>query len=110
MTIPTDELKPCPFCGHFPFHRQLVNDGRWETACQTVSCMRPGTGIRRSEAEAIAAWNTRSLEPEAADRRVSEAEVEKLASALLRCGYPRPPASVLRAAIQSLRSNEETGK
>jgi hypothetical protein len=60
QTIIEQELLRCPFCGHLPFHRQLVNDGRWETSCQTATCIRPGTGIRRTETEAIAAWNTRA--------------------------------------------------
>ena len=56
------ELKPCPFCGHEPFKRQIINDGRWAIDCQTVSCVRPGTDLTRDEAKAIAAWNTRHAE------------------------------------------------
>ncbi len=54
------KVEPCPFCGHPPCHRQIPNDGRWLTDCNTVSCIRPSTGIRRTEAEAIAAWNQRT--------------------------------------------------
>jgi Lar family restriction alleviation protein len=53
------ELKPCPFCGHPPVHRQIQNDGRWLIDCNTVNCVRPTTGKRRREAEAIEAWNAR---------------------------------------------------
>lgn len=54
------ELKPCPFCGHPPVHRQIKNDGRWTTDCNTVTCIRPTTGICQTEVGATSAWNTRS--------------------------------------------------
>ena len=64
-------LKPCPFCGHPPVLRPIKNDGRWIADCNTVTCIRPTTGLRRNKSEAIAAWNTRT-----ADQRCAELEAE----------------------------------
>lgn len=77
-TEPVD-LLPCPFCGHAPFARQIINDGRWAIDCQTANCVRPGTDLTRDKRKAIAAWNTRTA-AEAASRQ----EVERLREALER--------------------------
>ena len=60
MTDNLAALKLCPFCGHAPVHQQKPNDGRWIADCHTVTCIRPTTGFRHTEAESIAAWNTRA--------------------------------------------------
>lgn len=64
-------LKPCPFCGHPPVLRPIKNDGRWIADCNTVTCIRPTTGLRRNKSEAIAAWD-----PRATDQRCAELEAE----------------------------------
>ena len=73
----TDALLPCPFCGHPPIYRQMPNDGRWIIDCNTVTCIRPTTGICKSEAEAITRWNARPSTPPSDD-----ALVESVAMAL----------------------------
>jgi len=76
-----------------------VNDGRWETSCQTATCIRPGTGIRRSEAEAIAAWNTR-LAPHNTE---ADALREALAAFLI-CVSDLPKDSFARKAFSHVEN------
>lgn len=64
-------LLPCPFCGHEPVRRQIPNDGAWEIACQTVTCIRPKFGPAHiyPKERAITAWNTRA-QPDAVAKLV----------------------------------------
>lgn len=72
------ELSPCPFCGHPPVLRPIKNDGRWIADCNTVTCIRPTTGLRRNKSEAIAAWNPRATEAEATELREEIARLRAL--------------------------------
>lgn len=58
------ELKPCPFCGGEAntLHRPHVIDWRYSVGCNDDEC-RGFIGLSwlyKTEAEAIAAWNTRA--------------------------------------------------
>jgi len=62
------ELKPCPFCGDATGpHAELVTEGGevWGVHCPNGQCPTFGCWVVKefSEAEAIAAWNTRSTPP-----------------------------------------------
>ena len=55
----TTELLPCPFCGgeaevFNPFDKTA---GTWCVICRECAC---ASGFEQTEAEAIAAWNTRA--------------------------------------------------
>ena len=53
------ELKPCPFCGGEaePFNPFENTEGTWCVLCSDCAA---ATGFEQTEAEAIAAWNTRA--------------------------------------------------
>lgn len=53
------DLKPCPFCGGEaePFNPFGNADGTWCVLCSECAS---ATGFEQTEAEAIAAWNTRA--------------------------------------------------
>jgi Lar family restriction alleviation protein len=57
----TVELKPCPFCGETQIetfrHSSMWGDS-WHVECGAEKCGN-GTCHHDTEAEAIAAWNTR---------------------------------------------------
>lgn len=72
MTPPAEmELEPCPFCGEapkmFPLDPETEGDAWTQIACTSKLCVvQPATKVYGDdkptrEAEAIAAWNTRSL-------------------------------------------------
>lgn len=52
------ELKPCPFCGGeaVPFNPFDNTDGTWCVLCSECAS---ATGFEQTEAQAIAAWNSR---------------------------------------------------
>ena len=52
------ELKPCPFCGEIKCDIREGGRVAWAT-CPKCGCTLP---LSRSKAEAIAAWNKRSVE------------------------------------------------
>jgi Lar family restriction alleviation protein len=54
------ELKPCPFCGSKAISGATL-DNSWYAMCESDSCWAM-TGYLETEAEAIAAWNRRSLD------------------------------------------------
>lgn len=90
------ELSPCPFCGHPPVLRPIKNDGRWIADCNTVTCIRPTTGLCRTEAEAVTAWNTRATDHH------DEAEAYRN-----RCERAEADATELREEIARLREKVE---
>lgn len=51
------ELKPCPFCGSEATVERIGKSGYFYVACNTAYCC--DFGRFDTEAEAIAAWNTR---------------------------------------------------
>ena len=58
---PTDKLLPCPFCGGEArvFHySSAIRDEVWRAVCDKPFCAQGPDGY--TEAEAIAAWNTRA--------------------------------------------------
>lgn len=57
--IPVSELRACPFCGRDGACHEDEGDGYGRVIC---TCTAYGP-LRSSEAEAIAAWNTRALDP-----------------------------------------------
>lgn len=65
---PADAMKPCPFCGGeqtaiAPYHDHEFGDVEWNIICKAC-----GASVRRDlEAEAIAAWNTRTTSLAAQD-------------------------------------------
>ncbi len=62
---PMEELKPCPFCGHWATTHYDETTDWWEAVCMGPTCV---AGILGSmdKAEAIAAWNRRvSVQQEA---------------------------------------------
>jgi hypothetical protein len=59
-----EALEPCPRCGNGAFTTMLLN-GVWEVWCSTDQCLR--LPARATEAEAIAAWNTRATTPTEGD-------------------------------------------
>jgi Lar family restriction alleviation protein len=48
--------KPCPFCGGRPTNEEPIYDGRYKMECSDCHAVGPR---RQTEAEALAAWNTR---------------------------------------------------
>ena len=58
-------IKPCPFCGgEVETHHVLDNyrgQNIWTAGCSNNRCTcKPATGWCKTEAEAVAAWNTRA--------------------------------------------------
>lgn len=52
-------LKPCPFCGGRPSAPTDEGYGYWVIACRGADCLVDPCADGNTEAEAIAAWNTR---------------------------------------------------
>lgn len=57
MSGPVPDLLPCPFCGAQDAHFQSEYDDESVFVCAICDARGP---MKRSHAEAIAAWNTRS--------------------------------------------------
>lgn len=58
-----DELLPCPVCGSHPVHHTNVSTPLTEDWCRWVGCVDESClagPYRRTQTEAIAAWNTLS--------------------------------------------------
>jgi len=56
----SDELKPCPFCGVKPMRHEDDNHSTaLEIECVNEICPTKPSLWGKTEAEAIAAWNTR---------------------------------------------------
>lgn len=82
--IDLEELErplPCPFCKRPPSHRQKPNDGRWLTDCNTVSCIRPSTGLQQTKAKALRLWNTQALIATAREVEGLRAALQRIANA-----------------------------
>jgi len=61
----TDDLKPCPFCGHeaVAIHSSWWDNDEYDVECFNGECpVKPHT-CRETKDEAIAAWNTRAVYP-----------------------------------------------
>ena len=55
----TEELKPCPFCGTKPLLYDLLDThGGFSVECPADGC--DTEKMKRTKAEAVAAWNTRA--------------------------------------------------
>jgi len=63
-TLHTEVLKPCPFCGGPAHAIQEEYPEEWWVGCKTNACV--STGIHLGIDEAIATWNTRTPQPDAA--------------------------------------------
>lgn len=82
----TDDLKPCPFCGHeaAAFHSSWDSDD-YDVGCFNGECPVKPHPWRETKAEAIAAWNTRAkpIPTDAYDLLIKlEAAEAKLAKAV----------------------------
>lgn len=53
----TSELRECPFCGGGAFTKHRDLERTWSVGCSRCQCQMPYVAL--TEAEAIAAWNTR---------------------------------------------------
>lgn len=69
--IRTNELLPCPFCGGEATVERIGKSGYYYVACNTAYCC--DFGRFDTEAEAIAAWNTRATHGTLTAEQVSEA-------------------------------------
>ena len=83
----TDELKPCPFCGGEAMPVKQI-EGRYAIARYSVSCN--GCGLvafyEATEAEAIAAWNTRTATTDAEfARAVHDGNLWRRVNGHIRC-------------------------
>jgi Lar family restriction alleviation protein len=102
MTYPIEprDLLPCPFCGGkaMQSENKAVGLHWWQVECVERSCSSVGPTAHANEAEAIAAWNTRTA-AEAASREELErykaayTELSKRLSWLQ--GHPALPAHYL---------------
>lgn len=94
----TNELKPCPFCGGEAetFHWR----GEWWIACDNDGCEnRVETLERATEAEAIAAWNTRTAYPGEVCEIESTGEGESLPPIYPTCRNVSPGSPIERILI-----------
>ena len=60
--MPSEELKPCPFCGEPP-HSFLVNYGTGHDhgiECDNLKCLTLVTVDANTRDEAVKIWNTRA--------------------------------------------------
>lgn len=65
------ELLPCPFCGGEARTavKSYGDTHYWRIYCDVIGCAFGSSGVYHSEAEAIAAWNTRASGSETANDR-----------------------------------------
>ena len=99
-------LKPCPFCGHPPVHRQIPNDGRWVTGCHSEACIRPSTGICPTEIVAVIIWNKRAPQP--APEPPSADLVKVAARAITAAGYnPATAPHIAEIAVAAMDNTTE---
>ena len=75
MTAP--DLKPCPFCGGDVFHIQSWEGDSHDVGCFNSECPIKPNAWAETEDEAIAAWNTRAVDP-AAIREAMADRIEQL--------------------------------
>ena len=73
----TVELKPCPFCGGEAETTLGPIPGKWGARCKECDVWRDDR--EAAEAEAIAAWNARTVDPAA----IREAALREAADSLL---------------------------
>lgn len=95
MTEPA-HLLPCPFCGGpATTSMAVMSDVEWHAwcnACDFVDMLRP------TEAEAIAAWNRRSL----ATPDLDPNELRQLASQIYECAIAWEPEARLLGNVQAV--------
>jgi Lar family restriction alleviation protein len=95
------ELLPCPFCGSGAeivvreFTDDKANYGEAYASCLSCGIEQP---YKQTEAEAIAAWNTRALQPTSERERIV---------AWMRSWKDAPEAEAVAAAIE--RGDWESG-
>ena len=89
MTAPVTVTPPlpCPFCGGEATLNERLRDGYRFVECESCAF---GLCAERTEAEAIAAWNTRTQSAAASDAQVAELrEALEKAQGVLRWAEPK---------------------
>lgn len=78
------ELLACPFCGNDPMpdYCSSTDGPAYLFHCQATGCPAWPSAQGETEAEAIAAWNTRPSTKDATRPTASDVEVERVAMAL----------------------------
>ncbi|MGE8143027.1 Lar family restriction alleviation protein [Novosphingobium sp. NPDC080210] len=93
-------LLPCPFCGGdaTPDYSNIEGEAAYHFHCQNGDCPAWPNVQGYTEAEAIAAWNTRAAAP-ALMAEGARLERERIVDWLKSC--PHPVAITIRAAIEA---------